>query len=128
MDDAELNAIRAARLQELQKNAGQSPSSSPQSQQQSGLNAALDQVLEPEAKARLSRVNLVKPERARAVEQYIMKLAQTGQIRRKLSEDDIVEILDGIARDEQQRNKTSIVFSRKQSAFDDEDDEDDFFD
>ncbi|KAH3674442.1 hypothetical protein WICMUC_003279 [Wickerhamomyces mucosus] len=110
MDDAELNAIRAARLQELQKNAGQGPSND---QSSHSLSAALDQVLESGAKARLSRVNLVKPERARAVEQYIMRLVQSGQVRRKLSEDDIVEILDGIARDEQQRNKTKIVVSER---------------
>jgi programmed cell death protein 5 len=87
------------------------------------LSGALDQVLEPNARERLSRVNLVRPERARAVEQYIVKLVQSGQIRRKLGESDIVEILDGLARDESKRNETQIVFSRKQV-----DDDDDFFD
>jgi programmed cell death protein 5 len=87
------------------------------------LSGALDQVLEPSARERLSRVNLVRPERARAVEQYIVKLVQSGQIRRKLGESDIVEILDGLARDESKRNETQIVFSRKQV-----DEDDDFFD
>ncbi|ODQ62686.1 hypothetical protein WICANDRAFT_60743 [Wickerhamomyces anomalus NRRL Y-366-8] len=130
MDEAELNAIRAARLQELQRNAGQGSSqgqSSGQSQEAQGLSAALDQVLEPEARARLSRVNLVRPDRAKAVEQYIIRLAQSGQVRRKLGEDDIVEILNGIARDQQKQNETKIVFSRKQTANESEDD-DDFFD
>lgn len=74
-----------------------------------GLSAALDQVLEPEARARLSRVNLVRPDRAKAVEQYIVRLVQTGQVRRKLGEEDIVEILNGVARDQQKQNETKIV-------------------
>lgn len=118
MEDAELNAIRAARLQELQKNAGKSSNDTP-------TNAALDQILDPEARARLSRVNLVRPDRAQAVEQYIVKLAQSGQIRRKLTEKDVVEILDGLSRDENKRNENKIVFSRKNVI---DDDDDDFFD
>ncbi|ONH68884.1 Programmed cell death protein 5 [Cyberlindnera fabianii] len=125
MDDAELEAIRAARLKELQKSSGQGGS---QEGQSSGLSAALDQVLEPAARERLSRVNMVRPDRAKAVEQYIMRLAQSGQVRRKLGESDIVEILNGLARDEQKKNETTIVFSRKQTALDEDDDDDDFFD
>lgn len=133
-----MNAIRAARLQELQKNGGQGSSSGGGGQGvnasggnggdrgDSELGAMLDKLLEPEARARLSRVNLVRPERARAVEQYVVRLAQSGQVRRKLTEGDIVEILDGLARDEQKRNETKIVFSRKNVAA--SDDEDDFFD
>ncbi len=54
-------------------------------------------------------MNLVRPDRAKAVEQYIIRLAQSGQVRRKLGEDDIVEILNGIARDQQKQNETKIV-------------------
>ncbi|ODV76265.1 Sdd2p [Cyberlindnera jadinii NRRL Y-1542] len=130
MDDAELQAIRAARLQELQKNAGQKGG------EEQPLNAALGQVLEPSARERLSRVNMVRPDRARAVEQYIMRLVQSGQVRQKIQEDDIVQILNGLARDEAKRNETKIVFSRRDksssytaSQADNEDeDEDDFFD
>lgn len=86
----------------------------------------MDQVLEASARERLSRVNLVRPDRAKAVEQYIMRLAQSGQIRQKLRESDVVEILNGLARDEAKRNETQIVFSRKESSLDDDDD--DFFD
>lgn len=70
-------------------------------------------------------MNLVRPDRAKAVEQYILKLASTGSIRRKLSEDDIVEILNGVAKEQQQQSSQKIVFSRKETL---DDDEDDFFD
>lgn len=84
----------------------------------------LSQLLEPQARERLSRVNMVRPERAKAVETYITKLAQTGQLKRKMTEQEIVEILNGIARDEDKQNETKIVFTRKNDLSDNED----FFD
>ncbi|KAI5962361.1 uncharacterized protein KGF55_003437 [Candida pseudojiufengensis] len=132
MDDAELNAIRQARLAELQKNAsGGSSSPGPQQQQQASASndmtqAILSRVLETEARERLSRVRIVRPDRAQAVESYILKLYSMGQINRKLSEKDVVEILDGISRDSQQKQSSKIVYDRKQTL--DDDDEDDFFD
>lgn len=115
MDDAELNAIRAARLQELQKSNSQ-PQEDPQKL------TVLSQVLEPSARERLSRVRIVRPDRAEQVEQYIVKLVQMGQITRKLGETDIVEILDSLSRDEKKQSK--IVFDRRGE----DDDDDDFFD
>lgn len=125
MDDTELNAIRAARLAELQKNAGGAPSG-PSVPKSSGADdiktAVLSRILETSARERLSRVRIVRPERAEQVEQYITKLYQMGQITHKLGERDIVQILDGLARDQQKGGK--IVFERKAVS----DDEDDFFD
>lgn len=118
MDDAELNAIRQARLQELQKNTGQAQQLAPQLQ----AGAVLAQVLEPSARERLSRVRIVRPDRADAVEQYLVKMIQSGAISRKLGEQDIVEILDGLARDEKKLT-LKIVFNRRE-----ESDDDDFFD
>lgn len=132
MDDAELNAIRQARLAELQKSsAGGSPSpSTSQNQQQAAANdmtsAILGKILETEARERLSRVRIVRPDRAQAVENYIVKLYSVGQISQKLSEKDIVEILDGLSRDTQQKQQSKIVYNRKSTL--DDDDEDDFFD
>lgn len=121
MDDAELNAIRAARLAEIQRNAGQAPSTG-QPSAPSGSSGVLSQVLEPSARERLSRVRIVRPDRADAVENYIVKLVQMGQVSRKLTEDDVVEILDGLSRDEKKQGQTKIVFNRR------DDDDDDFFD
>ncbi|EMG48830.1 hypothetical protein G210_0536 [Candida maltosa Xu316] len=140
MDDAELNAIRQARLAELQKNASgatnsassSSSSTAAASQQQQAAEAVLARVLETEARERLSRVRIVRPDRAQAVENYILKLYQMGQIRQKLTEKDVVQILDGISRDTQQKQQTKITFDRKNTVdFDDDDgdeDDDDFFD
>ncbi|CAK9437012.1 uncharacterized protein LODBEIA_P14830 [Lodderomyces beijingensis] len=129
MDDAELRAIRQARMAELQKNAGGDSSGSGAAQQQSAAAAGiLNQILETEARERLSRVRMVRPDRAEAVESYIIRLFSTGQINKKLSERDIVEMLDGISRDTQSKKQTKIVYDRKHVDVDDEDDDDDFFD
>ncbi|GME80432.1 unnamed protein product [Ambrosiozyma monospora] len=132
MEDAELAAIRAARLAELQRNA-QGGSSSQQSngKSQSGANpsqAIISQILETEAKERLSRVKLVKPERVQAVENYLVKLYQSGAVRTKITEDDIVEILEKVAKDERRGNQNKIVFNRREVSYGDDDDDDDFFD
>lgn len=133
MDDAELNAIRQARLAELQKSSsggGSGPSTATNQNQQAAANdmssAILGKVLETEARERLSRVRIVRPDRAQAVENYILKLYSIGQIRQKLGEKDIVEILDGLSRDSQQKLQSKIVYNRKQTL--DDDDDDDFFD
>ncbi len=137
MDDAELNAIRQARLAELQRNAaGGGSSTNPSSSSSGGAQdlaqenmtiTILNRVLTNEARERLSRVKIVRPDRAQAVENYIIKLYSMGQIHQKLGEKDIVQILDGLSRDSQQKQQTKITFNRKNIAGDDEDD-DDFFD
>ncbi|RLP67118.1 hypothetical protein L150_05913 [Candida albicans Ca529L] len=137
MDDAELNAIRQARLAELQRNAaGGGSSTNPSSSSSGGAQDSaqenmtitiLNRVLTNEARERLSRVKIVRPDRAQAVENYIIKLYSMGQIHQKLGEKDIVQILDGLSRDSQQKQQTKITFNRKNIADDDEDD-DDFFD
>lgn len=120
MEESELNAIRAARLAELQKKQSQGASSGVDEQK----FTVLAQVLELSARERLSRVRIVRPDRAEQVEQYLMKLIQMGSVTRKLGEQDIVEILESLSRDEKKQSK--IVFERRGEGSDD--DEDDFFD
>lgn len=117
MDEAELNAIRQARLAELQNSATRTPSA-----QDDQKITVLSQVLETSARERLARVRIVRPERAEQVEQYLVKMVQMGNIRKKVTEDDIVSILDSLARD--QGTQSKIVFNRKN----DDDSDDDFFD
>lgn len=111
MDDSELNAIRQARLAELQSAKAQTPQS-----------ASLSTILDNNARERLSRVRIVRPDRADAVEQYIMKLISMNAISRKLNEQDVVDILQNLSKDE--KSATKIIFDRKNN----DDDDDDFFD
>ncbi|GEQ68458.1 hypothetical protein JCM33374_g2126 [Metschnikowia sp. JCM 33374] len=118
MDETELNAIRAARMAELQKGQSQG-TSTPQEEQKFTM---LSQVLEPSARERLSRVRMVRPDRADQVEQYLIKMISMGSIARKIGEKDIVEILESVSRGDQKQSK--IVFDRRGE----DDDDDDFFD
>ncbi|KAG0677278.1 hypothetical protein C6P40_003303 [Pichia californica] len=124
MDDTELQAIRAARLQEMQRNAqgrstdgGSTGNDEKNAQQEKANNYAdsvLNQILEPEAKQRLSRVRMVKPERVLGVENYLIRLYQSGGIRSKVGEEDIVDILDKIANEERKNTTTRIKFERRE--------------
>lgn len=145
MDDAELQAIRAARLQEMQRNAqGGGGNSGPgaaggedgRDKASSVNDSILNQILDQSAKERLNRVRMVKPERVLGVENYLVRLVQSGGIRSKVTEEDIVDILDKIAREERRNTTTRIKFERREYADTNagvgkrsgDDSDDDFFD
>lgn len=44
----------------------------------------------------MSRIALVKPDRARAIEQLLMRMAQSGQLRGRVSEDQLIDVLDQV--------------------------------
>ncbi|GMM31379.1 Sdd2 protein [Martiniozyma asiatica (nom. inval.)] len=115
MDDSELQAIRAARMKEMQQ----------ANKTDTNTNSVLNQVLETAAKERLDRVRMVKPDRAAGVENYLLRLAQSGNLRGKVTDKDVVAILGQLS--QQQAGK--IVFERREFKVESEDDEsDDFFD
>lgn len=53
----------------------------------------LAQILSPEARERLARIRIVKEDKARGVEEMLIRMAQTGQIRGKVSEAALIDIL-----------------------------------
>ncbi|GEM06931.1 programmed cell death protein 5 [Rhodotorula toruloides] len=115
--DADLEAIRAKRMAELQAAGGEA---SPSSVGGAGPSAGAGGV---------SRIALVKPERAKAIEQLLMRMAQSGQIRGRVSEDQLIDVLDQVEAMEKgqsgasgQKSGSKITFTRK-SAFDDDDDD-----
>ncbi|WP_010477434.1 DNA-binding protein [Thermococcus zilligii] len=57
------------------------------------LNAIMRKVLTPEARERLGRVKLVRPELARQVELILAQLYQAGQIKEPLSDEKLKRIL-----------------------------------
>lgn len=79
----------------------------------------LNQILHPEAQERLGRIRLVKESRANDVENRLIMLAQTGQLRQKVTEDQLKDLLNAMA-DKQEEEK--IVVSRRKAWDDDDDD------
>ena len=81
----------------------------------------LNQILFPEAADRLGRIRLVKESRAREIEDRLILLAQTGQLRQKVTEEQLKELLNAVA-DKTKEEEEKIVVSRRKG-WDDEDDD-----
>ena len=100
MDD--LEALRQRRLAELQarqaQQAGaQQDASAAAAQKAAEEDAAveriLQQILEPEARERLTRIRMSRPELADAVAKQLVTLAQQGRLGRRLTDEDLRALL-----------------------------------
>ncbi|XP_075502927.1 uncharacterized protein LOC142540560 isoform X2 [Primulina tabacum] len=78
----------------------------------------LTQLLTSEARERLARIALVKPEKARGVEDVIIRAAQMGQITEKVSEERLISLLEQI--NTQTTKETKVTIKRRQSILDDD--------
>jgi len=67
-----------------------------QKQAEDTLKKMSSHILEPNAKERLSNLRLVKPEIAMQLELYLTQLFQAGQIREKITDDQLVSILNSL--------------------------------
>ncbi|KAK0729728.1 PDCD5-related protein [Lasiosphaeris hirsuta] len=137
MDDSELEKIRQARLEQLKSQGGPgkaSPSAgggsgggggqdSGQRQTAEARQSMLNQILQPEAADRLGRIRLVKESRATEVENRLLMLAQSGQLRAKVTEEQLKELLNAVA---DTKEDEKIVVSRRKAWDDDDDDLFDF--
>ncbi|RMX59545.1 hypothetical protein pdam_00003654 [Pocillopora damicornis] len=127
-EDSELAAIRAKRLEELQGQYGGQNAAQMQQQQDAMKrfeeaemkNSLLSQILEQGARARLNSIALVKPEKAKMMESMLIQMARSGQIAGKLSESQLVSLLQEVS--ERTQKKTTVKFNRKR--LDDSDDDD----
>ncbi|TAQ85495.1 hypothetical protein B7494_g6183 [Chlorociboria aeruginascens] len=81
----------------------------------------LNQILEPEAAERLGRIRLVKESRAADVENRLIMLARSGQLRSKVTEEQLKELLSAVA---EKKEEEKIVVSRRKGGWDDDDDDD----
>ncbi|KLJ06609.1 programmed cell death protein 5 [Blastomyces silverae] len=81
--------------------------------------AILSQILLPEAADRLGRIRLVKEERAADIENRLIMLARTGQLRAKVTEEQLKELLNAVA---ENKEEEKIVISRRKGGWDDDDD------
>ena len=80
----------------------------------------LSQILEPEAADRLGRIRLVKESRAQEVENRLITLARSGQLRSKVTEQQLKELLGAVS---ENKEEEKIVVSRRKGGWDDEDDD-----
>eukprot|EP00271_Cylindrocystis_brebissonii_P011842 TRINITY_DN2980_c0_g1_i2.p2 TRINITY_DN2980_c0_g1~~TRINITY_DN2980_c0_g1_i2.p2 ORF type:complete len:140 (+),score=49.19 TRINITY_DN2980_c0_g1_i2:272-691(+) len=138
MDDPELEEIRRRRMQEMMKGqqagggagaaAGGMGGAGGAEQQQAEAEQKreaeerrqmmLVRSLSNEARERLSRIALVKPDKARGVEDLILRGVQYGQIREKVSEEKLITLLEQI--NEQTKRTTKVTIQRRRSVLDDD--------
>ncbi|KAJ9155647.1 hypothetical protein NKR23_g1836 [Pleurostoma richardsiae] len=127
MDDAELEQIRKARLEQLKQAQGgagggggsaQAQAEQRKAQEAEARQSILNQILHPEAADRLGRIRMVKEERATEIENRLIMLAQTGQLRQKVTEDQLKELLNAVA---ENKEEEKIVVSRRKGWDDDDD-------
>ncbi|XP_048132584.1 DNA-binding protein DDB_G0278111 isoform X2 [Rhodamnia argentea] len=126
--DPELEAIRQRRMQELMAQGGMGNQHNPEQQkaQDEAKREAderrqmmLSQILSSEARERLARIALVKPEKARGVEDVVLRAAQMGQIVEKVSEERLISLLEQI--NTQTTKQTKVTIQRRRNVLEDDD-------
>ena len=84
--------------------------------------AILNQILDPAAIDRLGRIRLVKEERAADIENRLIMLAQSGQLRQKVTEEQLKDLLNAIAENQRKEEEShKIVINRRKAEWDDDD-------
>ncbi|KAG6911444.1 hypothetical protein DXG01_014518 [Tephrocybe rancida] len=78
-------------------------------------------VLDPAARERLSRIALVSPERSKQIEGILLRMAQSGQLRGRVSENQLIELLEQMeeAQGKGTTKKSTIVYQRRKDLDDD---------
>jgi programmed cell death protein 5 len=94
MSDEELDEIRRRKLLAMQQRMGNEQKQTQAEQQlEAQKQALLRQILSPEARQRLTNLNMVKPEFTAQLELQLIQLAQTGKLPIPISDAQLKQIL-----------------------------------
>jgi len=94
MSDEELNEIRRRKLLAMQQRTTDEQKQAQLKQQlEAQKQALLRQILSPEARQRLTNLNMVKPEFTEQLELQLIQLAQAGKLPIPLSDVQLKQIL-----------------------------------
>ncbi|EAY23249.1 Double-stranded DNA-binding domain containing protein [Trichomonas vaginalis G3] len=83
--------------------------------------AMLDKILSTEAKERLGRISLVKPEKSRLVEDLCLQMAQQNNLGAQISDAQLMEILNKVSASEQTHEVKIKHHGKADEAWDDDD-------
>ncbi|KAJ6488531.1 PDCD5-related protein [Mycena polygramma] len=115
---------------------GQIPQTNPAQQQQGGEDEAAKRaqeeqmrrdvmatVLDTAARERLSRIALVSPERSKQIEGILMRMVQSGQLRGRVTENQLIDLLeqmeDAQGGGKAASKKSTISYQRRKDPDDD---------
>jgi programmed cell death protein 5 len=98
MVDDELAELRRRKMEQMQRQAmsnqqGMEDEAARQQQIDAQVRAALMEILEPEARERLNTIKLTRPDFAKAVEQQLVMLAQSGRVRQRITDEQLKGLL-----------------------------------
>lgn len=104
-DDEDLEAIRKKRLAQLQSQQAQAEQQEEMKEQaDQQKQAVMRQILTPEARDRLARIKIAKPEFVEEIEQQLIMLAQSGQLSGQVTDQMLVQILERIMPEKREIN------------------------
>ncbi|KAG0170515.1 hypothetical protein DFQ28_001977 [Apophysomyces sp. BC1034] len=121
MEDDELQAIRQKRLAELQAKGQPQSGFSGAPPMAGGSAPSKEDDDKKSARERLARIQMVKADKARAVEDLLIRMAQSNQLRNQVTEKQLVDLLGQINQQEPSASQTRIVYNRRR--FDDDSDD-----
>ncbi|CAM9770767.1 unnamed protein product [Ascophyllum nodosum] len=90
-------------------------------QEQERRKHILDQIMTAEARVRLSNIAMVKPDKARRVEDMLIHAATSGKLGGKVTEGHFVQMLEQVSSQMEKKLKVTI---KRRTYFDDEDPDD----
>jgi programmed cell death protein 5 len=94
VSEEELEALRKRRMLELQQRmAEEQQQVQAQQQLERQKQALLRRILTPEARSRLTNLNMVKPEFTQQLELQLIQLAQQGRINIPITDEQLKELL-----------------------------------
>ena len=112
IDDRELEEIRRRKLLELQRQLEEEQKRREmEAKIEAERQAVLRRLLTSRARERLSNLKLVRPELARAAEDLVIQLVQTGRLKPPIDDDTLVDIL--LELDRSTRKDFEIRIKRK---------------
>ena len=95
--DEELENLKKKRLQELQQQAAMQENLEEQELQKEEFEkqkkAILWKILTPDARERLGRIKTARPEMAESIENQLIMVAQSGQLKNKINDEQLRMLL-----------------------------------
>lgn len=110
-EDRELEELRKKRLTELQSQADrQSDVDAQKADMEAQKAIILRQILTPQARDRLARIKMARPEFAEGLENQLIALASRSNLKGQVTEEQLVEILKRL---QSPKRESTIEFKRK---------------